>query len=315
AIGATGSQAANALARDADVVIGVGTRYSDFTTASHTLFTAPGVRFVNVNVAPMDAVKLAGVGVLGDARETLRALTSALVGWRVDDTYGDVLRSLDTEWRTLVDGAYGLDGDPLPQTAVLGILNDVVGERDVVVNAAGSMPGDLHRLWRARDPGQYHVEYGYSCMGYEIPAGIGIKLAAPDREVFVLVGDGSYLMLPQEIVTAVSEGVKLVVVLVANQGFGSIGALSDAVGVERFGTKYRMRDERSGQRDGGPLPVDLAANAASLGPNVLRAGTRDELREALETAKAAEHTTVVYVRTDPIGRTPDSTAWWDVPVA
>ncbi|MQA05556.1 MAG: 3D-(3,5/4)-trihydroxycyclohexane-1,2-dione acylhydrolase (decyclizing) [Streptosporangiales bacterium] len=315
AVGATGTQAANALARRADVVIGVGTRYSDFTTASHSAFAEPDVRFVNVNVAAMDTAKLAGTGLLADARAALQALTAELAGWRVGETVRAEVGELTQGWREVVDEVYAHDGSPLPQTAVLGVLNETVGERDVVVNAAGSMPGDLHKLWRARDPGQYHVEYGYSCMGYEIPAGLGIKLAAPEREVFVLIGDGSYLMLPQEIVTAVSEGIKLVIVLVDNAGFGSIGALSESVGAERFGTSYRMRNEATGMLDGGPLPVDLAANAASLGADVRRAGTRDELREALVAAAAADRTTVVYVPTDPIGRGPDSQSWWDVPVA
>jgi 3D-(3,5/4)-trihydroxycyclohexane-1,2-dione acylhydrolase (decyclizing) len=195
------------------------------------------------------------------------------------------------------------------------VVNEVSGPRDVVVCAAGSMPGDLHKLWRARDPKGYHVEYGYSCMGYEIAGGLGVKLAAPDREVFVLVGDGSYLMMAQELVTAVAEGVKLTVVLVDNGGFASIGALSQSVGSQRFGTAYRYRDGASGRLDGGPLPVDLAANAASLGAGVLRVGTVAEFRDALVKARDADRTTVVHIRTDPLAGAPDSRAWWDVPVA
>lgn len=315
AVGATGTRAANAVAGTADVVIGVGTRYGDFTTASRSAFADPGVRFVNLNVASFDAVKLAGASLVADARAGLAALTGALAGWRVDDDYASRVRALAADWRQAVDEAYAQDGEPLPQAAVLGALDDVVADTDVVVNAAGSMPGDLHKLWRARDPLQYHVEYGYSCMGYEIPAGLGIRLARPDREVFVLIGDGSYLMLAQELVTAVSEGVKLVVVLVDNAGFASIGALSESVGAERLGTAYRMRDPATGLLDGGPLPVDLAANAASLGADVLRPTTAAQLRDALRTARAASRTTVVYVRTDPRGSAPDSAAWWDVPVA
>ncbi|MQA81971.1 MAG: 3D-(3,5/4)-trihydroxycyclohexane-1,2-dione acylhydrolase (decyclizing) [Streptosporangiales bacterium] len=315
AVGATGTRAANTLAGAADVVVGVGTRYGDFTTASRSVFADPGVRFVNLNVASFDAVKLAGMTLVADAHAGLVALTEALAGWRVADDYVSQVRGLADAWRLLVDEAYAQDGTPLPQAAVLGALDDVMADTDVVVNAAGSMPGDLHKLWRARDPLQYHVEYGYSCMGYEIPAGLGIRLARPDREVFVLIGDGSYLMLAQELVTAVSEGVKLVVVLVDNAGFASIGALSESVGAERLGTAYRMRDPETGLLDGGPLPVDLAANAASLGADVLRPTTAEELRDALRTARAASRTTVVYVRTDPRGSAPDSAAWWDVPVA
>jgi 3D-(3,5/4)-trihydroxycyclohexane-1,2-dione acylhydrolase (decyclizing) len=216
----------------------------------------------------------------------------------------------------VVDQAYHLGHQPLPaQTEILGTLNEFMDDRDVVVQAAGSMPGDLQMLWRARDPKAYHVEYGYSCMGYEIAGGLGIKLAAPDREVFVLVGDGSYLMMATEIVTAVSEGIKLVIVLVNNQGFGSIGSLSESLGSQRFGTRYRYRDQATGQLDGGPLPVDLAANAASLGAEVLKAATIKEFAAALEQARAADRTTVVYVETDPLAPVPSSESWWDVPVS
>ncbi|HEY3506027.1 MAG TPA: 3D-(3,5/4)-trihydroxycyclohexane-1,2-dione acylhydrolase (decyclizing) [Actinocatenispora sp.] len=309
AIGATGTTAANALARDADVVVGIGTRYSDFTTASRTLFGAP--RFVNVNVAPMDAAKNAGLSLVADALSTVDALLAGLSGWRVDPAYEQETERLRVSWASTVDAAYGLGHGPLPaQSEVIGAVNDAAADDDVVVCAAGSMPGDLHKLWRPGGPKQYHVEYGYSCMGYEIAGGLGAKLAVgPDREVFVLVGDGSYLMMAQEIVTAVAEGVKLVVVLVDNGGFASIGALSETVGAPRFGTWYRYRES------GDPLPTDLAANAASLGADVLTVSTVDELRTGLEKARRATRTTVVHVRTDPLVAAPDSDAWWDVPVA
>jgi 3D-(3,5/4)-trihydroxycyclohexane-1,2-dione acylhydrolase (decyclizing) len=316
AVGATGTTAANALAREADVVIGVGTRWSDFTTASRSAFQAEGVRFVNLNVAVVDAVKHAGVPLLADARAGLEALAPALAGWSVAPAYRERARALAAEWALTVQRAYTLAHGPLPaQSEVIGAVNAVSGPRDVVVCAAGSMPGDLHKLWRARDPKGYHVEYGYSCMGYEIAGGLGVKLAAPEREVFVLVGDGSYLMMAQELVTAVQEGAKLNVVLVQNHGFQSIGALSESVGSQRFGTSYRYRSPRSGQLDGDPLPVDLAANAASLGADVLRATTIEELRAALEKARASSRTTVVHVETDPMVPAPDSGSWWDVPVA
>ena len=198
---------------------------------------------------------------------------------------------------------------------MIGAVNDASGPRDVVVCAAGSMPGDLHKLWRTRDAKGYHVEYGYSCMGYEIAGGLGVKMAAPDREVYVMVGDGSYLMLSSELVTAVQEGIKLIVVLVQNHGFQSIGSLSRSVGVQGFGTRYRYRDPESGRLDGEFLPVDLAANAASLGASVLRAGSVAELSTALAAARAADRTTVIHVETDPSVPSPDSEAWWDVPVA
>jgi 3D-(3,5/4)-trihydroxycyclohexane-1,2-dione acylhydrolase (decyclizing) len=319
AIGATGAAAANAIAAKADVVIGIGTRWTDFTTASRSLFAPDGVRFVNLNVAAPDAYKNAGVALVADARAGLTALIEALAGWHVDQQYADHAHELARAWQQTVDSAYagrterGQHG--VPQSQVIGVVNEVAGPRDVVVCAAGSMPGDLHKLWRTRDPKGYHVEYGYSCMGYEIAGGLGVKLAAPDREVFVLVGDGSYLMMAQELVTAVQEGVKIIVVLVDNSGFGSIGALSESIGNGRFGTEYRARNPRTGQLDGEPLMIDLAANAASLGADVLRASDADELRSALHKAVESGRTTVVHIRTDPLVAAPSSQAWWDVPVA
>ena len=312
----TGAALANAMAREADVVLGVGTRYSDFTTASRTAFGHPDVRFVNLNVAAFDAGKQAGVALVADARAGLEALTEAMRGYHVDEAYTIRFRELNARWRQTVDQAYHLGHRPLPaQTEILGTLNEFAGERDVVVQAAGSMPGDLQMLWRARDPKQYHVEYGYSCMGYEIAGGLGAKLADPGREVFVLVGDGSYLMMAQEIVTAVSERIKLTIVLVQNQGFGSIGSLSESLGSQRFGTRYRYRDPATGRLDGDVLPVDLAANAASLGADVLRTATVKEFARALEQARASDRTTVVYIETDPLAPVPSSESWWDVPVS
>jgi 3D-(3,5/4)-trihydroxycyclohexane-1,2-dione acylhydrolase (decyclizing) len=319
AIGVTGTTAANALAREADAVLGIGTRYSDFTTGSRGLFP-PRARFVNLNVAGFDAGKLAGTEVVADARAGLTALAEALSGWAVPAAYRREAARLSAEWDEVVTATYTLGNAPLPaQTEVIGAVNEAAGPRDVVVCAAGSMPGELHRLWRTRDPKGYHVEYGYSCMGYEIAGGIGVKLAAmrehPSREVFVLVGDGSYLMMPGELVSAVAEGVKLVVVLVDNAGYASIGSLSESVGSGGFGTRYRYRDPETGQLDGAELPVDLAANAASLGALVRPAGTVAELREALAAAVATDRTTVIVVRTDPSAPGPAGGAWWDVPVA
>jgi 3D-(3,5/4)-trihydroxycyclohexane-1,2-dione acylhydrolase (decyclizing) len=316
AIGATGTTAANALAAEADVVLGVGTRWSDFTTASRSAFAAPDVRFIALNVAPVDAFKQAALPLVGDALTGLEALGAALEGWHADAEHTARARLLAADWDATVEAAYTLGHEPRPaQSEVLGVVNRVSGPRDVVVCAAGSMPGDLHKLWRTRDPKGYHVEYGYSCMGYEIAGGLGVKLAAPDREVFVLVGDGSYLMMAQEIVTAVAEGVKLTVVLVQNHGYASIGALSESVGSQRFGTRYRFRDPATGALDGDILPVDLAANAASLGARVLRASTTVEFEAALRAAAAAQRVTVVHVETDPLVAAPSSEAWWDVPVA
>ncbi|MFG2581343.1 3D-(3,5/4)-trihydroxycyclohexane-1,2-dione acylhydrolase (decyclizing) [Streptomyces malaysiensis] len=318
-IGHTGTAVADDLARAADLVIGVGTRYSDFTTASATLFADPAVRFLNLNIAPFDAHKLAATTLVADARAALEALTAELAGHRVDEAYEAEYRTGKTAWERRVDAAYAAaDETARPsQTQVLGALDAVVGDEDVVINAAGSLPGDLHKLWRARSPRQYHLEYGYSCMGYEIPGAIGVRLAAPDRPVWALVGDGTYLMMPTEIVTAVQEGININIVLFQNHGYASIGGLSEATGAERFGTAYRFRDA-DGQYTGDPLPVDLAANAASLGMDVLRAKSVRELREALAAARASDRPTCVYVETetaDTVSGAPGAQAWWDVPVA
>ena len=323
AIGSTGTTAANALARTADVVIGVGTRFQDFTTASRTAFAAEGVRFVTLNVAGLDAVKHAAVPLVADAREGLDALTEALAGWSTDGAYREEVAGLRSAWDATVaraydrsdDGASPREGDrPPTQSEVIGAVQAAGGPRAVVVCAAGSMPGDLHKLWRAGEAGGYHVEYGYSCMGYEIAGGIGVAMADPGRDVVVMVGDGSWLMMATELVTAVQEGVKVTVVLVDNGGFASIGALSEELGSQRFGTAYRARTA-SGRLDGDPLPVDLAANAQSLGVRVLRTTTRDQLDAALADAIASPRTTVVHVQTDPLVGAPSSESWWDVPVA
>ncbi|MDF3301795.1 3D-(3,5/4)-trihydroxycyclohexane-1,2-dione acylhydrolase (decyclizing) [Streptomyces tropicalis] len=315
-IGHTGTAAADDTAREADLVIGVGTRYTDFTTASGTLFAHPGVRFVNLNITAFDAHKLAARPLVCDARAGLRALTAALAGHRVDASYEARCRARKERWAEVVEAACraGDDSAVPTQTQVLGALDAVVGDEDVVINAAGSLPGDLHKLWRARSPRQYHLEYGYSCMGYEIPAAVGVQQAAPHTPVWALVGDGTYLMMPTEIVTAVQEGLPINLVLVQNHGYASIGGLSESVGGERFGTAYRHR-AADGTFTGAPLPVDLAANAGSLGLDVLRAGTVGELRAALAAARASDRPTCVYVETDPAPGAPPAQAWWDVPVA
>ena len=314
AIGSTGTTAANALAAEADVVIGIGTRYSDFTSASRTAFNDPDVRFVNVNVASFDAAKQGGLSVVADARETIDTLSEAL-HYRTSDEYRARTAELAHRWDDTVTAAYRVDdGGALTQSQVIGLVNTLSDPRDVVVCAAGSMPGDLHKLWRTRDRKGYHVEYGYSCMGYEVAGGIGVRMASPDRDVFVMVGDGSYLMMATELVTAVQEGVKIIVVLVQNHGFASIGSLSESLGSQRFGTAYRYRDE-SGRLTGPKLPVDLAANAASLGAEVIKVTTAAEFTDAVKVAKANEHTTVIHVETDPLIYAPDSQSWWDVPVS
>ncbi|MFG2557851.1 3D-(3,5/4)-trihydroxycyclohexane-1,2-dione acylhydrolase (decyclizing) [Streptomyces sp. NPDC048496] len=320
-IGPTGTAAADELARTADLVIGIGTRYSDFTTASATLFSNPAVRFLGLNITGFDAHKLAALPLVADARTALEALTGALNGrnYRVDPAYETEYTEAKERWEQRVDAAFAAD-DPHArptQAQVLGLLDTLVTDDDILINAAGSLPGDLHKLWRTRSRRQYHVEYGYSCMGYEIPAAIGVQLAAPGRPVWALVGDGTYLMNPTEIVTAVQENLPIKVVVLQNHGYASIGGLSETVGGERFGTAYRHRSA-DGSFTGPPLPVDLAANAASLGMRVLRAKTVHDLREALSEARSADRPTCVYVETetaDTVSGPPPAQAWWDVPVA
>jgi 3D-(3,5/4)-trihydroxycyclohexane-1,2-dione acylhydrolase (decyclizing) len=321
AIGTSGTLAANRLAKEADVVIGIGTRWSDFTTASHTVFGNPHVHFINLNVLDFDAGKNSGLALVGDARAGIEALGSRLAGYAVESSYRQLAAKLNQEWDREVDRLYRLGHTPLPaQSEVIGAVNAAAGARDVVVCAAGSMPGDLHKLWRTRDPKGYHVEYGYSCMGYEIAGAVGVKMAAPDREVFSMVGDGSYLMLGTEIVTAVQEGIKLIIVLVDNHGFNSIGSLSRSLGTDGFGTHYRFRKHGSLGLDseadpGAVLPLDLAANAASLGAAALRVRTIGELRDALEASKRADRTTVITVEVDRWEGVPTYESWWDVPVS
>ena len=321
AIGATGTLAANRLAKGADVVLGIGTRWTDFTTASHTVFGNQHVHFINLNVLGFDAAKNSGLSLVGDARAGIEALASRLRGYSVDRSYRDLATRLNKDWDREVGRLYALDHQPLPaQSEVIGAVNDAAGPRDVVVCAAGSMPGELHKLWRTRDPKGYQVEYGYSCMGYEIAGALGVKLAAPDREVFSLVGDGSYLMMSSEIVTAVQEGIKLVIVLVDNHGFNSIGGLSRSLGTDGFGTQYRYRHQGSIGRDSEPdpgavLPIDLAANAASLGATAVKVKTVAELRSALEEAKRANRISVICIEVDRYQGVPDYESWWDVPVA
>ncbi|MFF9065136.1 3D-(3,5/4)-trihydroxycyclohexane-1,2-dione acylhydrolase (decyclizing) [Streptomyces sp. NPDC014891] len=318
-IGHTGTRTANDLARTSDLILGVGTRYTDFTTASGTLFR-PDTRLVNLNITGFDAHKQAGIPLVADARAGLEALTEALASHpRGRGHDPERWAAAKRDWQERTDTAYAApDPDARPtQAQVLGALDTLVDGTDILINAAGSLPGDLHKLWRTRSVDQYHVEYGYSCMGYEIPAAVGVALAAPGRPVWALVGDGTYLMNPTEIVTAVQEGLPLKLVVLQNHGYASIGGLSETVGAERFGTDYRHRD-RFGGFTGAPLPVDLGANAASLGMRVLRPRTVRDLREALADARTSAVPTCVYAETetpDTVSGPPPAQAWWDVPVA
>jgi 3D-(3,5/4)-trihydroxycyclohexane-1,2-dione acylhydrolase (decyclizing) len=325
-VGATGTLAANRLAGEADVIIGIGTRYSDFTTASRTVFQNPDVTFVNINVASFDAYKHGTqLPVVADAREAITALSGALAGYRVSGEYAERIAREKAEWDALVDAAFAPSALELPgQPEIIGAVQSSSDPEDVIIQAAGSLPGDLHKLWRVRDALGYHVEYAFSCMGYEIAGGLGAKrglLASDDdRDVIVMVGDGSYLMLNTELVTAVAEGIKIIVVLIQNHGYASIGHLSDTVGSERFGTWYREYDPAARNFQGERiLPVDLAANARSYGIDVIEiepgAGAIDDLKAAMAAAKASPVSTLIHINSDPLIYAPDGAGWWDVPVA
>ena len=315
AIGVTGTPGANITAREADVVIGVGTRYSDFTSASNTAFANPDVQFVNINVMEFDAHKRGAIPLVGDAWITLDELSRLLTGYQTDTAYQARAREFNAAWDQEVSRIYNLEHEPLiSQGEVIGVVNMLSRPQDVVMCAAGSMPGDLHKLWRTRDHKGYHLEYGFSTMGYEIAGGLGIKMAQPERDVYVMVGDASYLMLNTEIVTAVQEGIKLNIILIDNHGYASIGGLSKAVGSDGFGTKYRYRTE-SGQLDGDVLSVNYAANAASLGAHVITASNRDELANAIQAARDIDQTVCIVVETDRSQRVGGYESWWDVAIA
>jgi 3D-(3,5/4)-trihydroxycyclohexane-1,2-dione acylhydrolase (decyclizing) len=339
AVGSTGTTAANTVAREADLIIGIGTRYEDFTTASRTAFQNPDVQFVNINVAPIDAYKQGtSLPIVADARKSLLKLVEALSGYRVAGDLEQQVAAEKDRWNKTVDEAFNTRHTPLPsQNEIIGAVNRTMDARDVVICAAGSLPGDLHKMWRVRDPFGYHVEYAYSCMGYEIPGGLGVKRAAVDeadraaegaaealpRDVVVMVGDGSYLMMHTELVTAVAEGIKLITVLIQNHGYASIGALSESLGSQRFGTKYRTLDKKHHTFDDGEkLPIDLATNAESLGVRVIRVEPGEnviaDLEAAVAKAKAEPEGTgpvLIHVESDPLIDAPDSESWWDVPVA
>lgn len=317
AMGATGTEGANAISQEADVVIGIGTRYSDFTTASKTAFQYDAVQFINVNVTEFDAHKHGGLALTGDAKVIIEALTEALNDYHVNLDYEQKVAEYNKSWDEKVTAAYKAEDKGLPsQSEVIGAVNDFSDVIDVVLCAAGSLPGDLHKLWRTKNSKGFHLEYGYSCMGYEIAGGLGAKMACPEREIYVMVGDGSYLMMASEIVTSIQEGYKLTIILINNNGYGSIGGLSKSLGSEGFGTKYLYRNEDSGQLDGQTLPVDLAANAASLGAEVIQTDSVNALKQALEKAKTIKKTTVIYIETVPERKIAGyGHAWWEVPVA
>jgi 3D-(3,5/4)-trihydroxycyclohexane-1,2-dione acylhydrolase (decyclizing) len=317
AAGATGTEGANAFSNDADVIIGIGTRYSDFTTASKTAFQNKEVRFININITEFDAHKHGALPLTGDARAILEELTGHLGDYKVDENYRNKAAEYNRSWDNKVEKAYKAEeGAVMSQAEVIGAVNTFSAPEDVVLCAAGSAPGDLHKLWRTRNSKGFHLEYGYSCMGYEISGGLGAKMACPDREIYIILGDGGYLMMPSEIITSLQERRKLVIVLIDNKGFASIGGLSKSIGSEGFGTRYSYRNRESGYIEGEPLPVDLAKNAESLGARVYKATDITTFNEALRKAKKEEQTTVIHIETVPERKMAGyGYAWWDVPVA
>lgn len=321
AVGVTGTSAANLLAKEADLVIGIGTRYSDFTTASKTAFQEPGVRFVNINVAEFDAFKHNAVSVQGDARVTLDELAQVLDGYAVAPEYRAKAQELHNAWEQEVDRIYAIRNTPLvSQGELIGAVNEVASPESIMVCASGSLPGDLHKLWRSRHPKHYHLEYGYSCMGYEIAGALGVKMAAPDRQVYVMQGDGGYLMMNSEIVTSIQERYKLIIVLFDNFGYKSIGSLSRSLGQDGFATRYVFPQENVLPGDAAGdrvevLPVDFAANARSLGAHVITCKTYDDFCRAIKEAEAADRTTMIYIQNDRYVNVPGYDSWWDVAVA
>jgi 3D-(3,5/4)-trihydroxycyclohexane-1,2-dione acylhydrolase (decyclizing) len=316
AMGVTGTLIANQLARQADLVIGIGTRYSDFTSASKTAFQNPDVKFINLNVAEFDAYKHAALPLVADARAVLEVWSGVLNGYRVPETYTGMISNGKAAWESEVDRLYHLGTTGLPaQSEVIGAINEFIRPQDVLVNAAGSAPGDVHKLWRSREYKSYHMEYGYSCMGYEIPAALGIKMADPQREVYALVGDGTYMMMPSEIVTSIQEGCKLNIIIVENHGYASMGRLGESIGKGRFGTVYRTRETGSKQISGDFLDLDFALNARGFGAVTFDTHTLTEFRQALKDAQKADRTAVIVVHTDTSLRVPGYESWWDVAVA
>jgi 3D-(3,5/4)-trihydroxycyclohexane-1,2-dione acylhydrolase (decyclizing) len=338
-IGETGTLAANRLAKEADLVIGVGTRYTDFTTCSKWLFQHQEVAHLSINVGAFDAGKLDAVSIVADAKLTLEALSIALDGYR--SGWGNAISAAGAALRQEVDRVYraeygiagyvpeiddrldrgvleeftAITGSQLTQSRALGVLNEWLGDDAVIVAAAGSLPGDLQRAWRSKGVHTYHVEYGYSCMGYEISGAFGVKLAEPQREVYALTGDGSYLMLHSELITSIQERRKINVILFDNMAFGCINNLQMEHGMDSFGTEFRYRNQATGRLDGGLIPIDFARSAAAYGCKTYRATTAEELRAALEEAARQDVSTLIDVKVLPKTMIHKYSSWWHVGVS
>ena len=321
AVGVTGTPGANQISQEADLIIGLGTRYSDFTTASKTAFQNPKVRFLNINITEFDAAKHGGLMLQGDAKVILIELMERLKEYRVSEKYRKQVVDFNNSWEEKVSEIYNYrHPNEMSQGEIIGAVNNFADDNDVVLCAAGSLPGDLHKLWRTKSNKSFHLEYGFSCMGYEIAGGLGAKMADPSREIYVMVGDGSYLMLSQEIVTSIQENYKITIVLIDNDGYKSIGSLSRSLGSEGFGTRFLYRNQNSQKIDGdetksnNTLPVHLADNARSLGAHVIECYDYQSLTNALRDAKSIEKTTVIYTKCDRYQGV-DGYGWWEVPTA
>ena len=342
-VGETGGLAANTLAKDADVVIGVGTRYTDFTTSSKWIFQNPNVQYVNINVSRFHAYKLDGIQVVGDAGAALEMLDEALgkTGYHVSDAYATDIKAAKAAYTKEVERVFHIQfsdnfvpevnddldykaaekaykeavGETLPQTRVLGLLEEHMDPNGIIVGASGSLPGDLQRVWRPKTVGSYHVEYGFSCMGYEVNAALGVKLAEPQREVYALVGDYAYMMLHSELPTSIAEGKKINVILFDNMQGGCINNLEIGHGQGSYGTEFRFRNERTGQLDGAYVPVDFAMNAASYGCKSYTAHTEEELIAAIEDAKKQKVSTLIDCKVMPKTMVHGYGDWWRVGVA
>ena len=315
AAGVSGTEAANIIAPEADLIIGIGTRFTDFPTSSKTAFRHPNVRFININVFEMDAYKHAAIPLVGDAKVTLEELAVAVGDYQVDNSYRQRCQQLNQKWNDEVERVYSAAMTPISQGEVIGAVQASAEPRDVVVTSAGSLPGDLLKLWRCKDSLSYQVEYGYSVMGYEIAGGLGAKMAAPDREVYVMVGDGSFMMMNTEITTAIQENIKLIIVVVNNNGFSSVGRVSENVGSLGFGCHYRYRSN-SGAYDGDVLPVDFVKICEGLGAASIKADSLSDFKKALVAARASTKTTCIVVNTDWDERVPGyASCWWDMATA
>ena len=318
-IGSNGATSANELAKETDLIIAVGTRLTDFTTASRTQFQNPDVRFLAINVTPMDASKLSALPLVADAKRALVDLTAALkeAGYRgTSEDHRAKVSKLKEEWdKRVTEIRTPKDKNDVTEIEAIGLINEAVGGKATVVCAAGNMPGELLRLWRPDEPKAYHLEYGFSCMGYEIPGGIGVKLAEPERDVVVMIGDGTYLMMNSEIVTAVSEDLTLTIVIIDNHGYQCILGLQRICGVSDFGNELRFRDPKTGMLNGDFVPIDFVKHAEAMGAHAVLVKTADEITSALKEAKHRRGVSVVVIPVDPEKRMPSLGTWWDVPVA